>query len=287
MLLALALLVPLASSIIQPGAKLEKLRDGFAFTEGPATDREGNVYFTDQPNDRIWKWTTDGKFTAWMHPCGRSNGMFFDPHGNLIACADENNQLWSIAPDQKVTVLVKDFEGKLLNGPNDAWVRPDGGIYFTDPLYEREYWKRSPESQQTGHHLYFLSADRKTLKTVDSEFNKPNGLIGASNGKTLYVADIGANITYRYQIEANGSLVDKHLFCHLGSDGMTLDSEGDVYLTGHGITVFNPAGEQIEHIDVPETWTGNITFAGKDRHLLFVTASHCVYGLRMRVKGAH
>src|SRR5580704_8099985 len=95
------------SSIIAPGAKLTKLADGFSFTEGPAADAQGNIYFTDQPNDRIMKWDTSGKLSTWMQPCGRSNGTCFDAKGNLIACADEHNQLWSIAPDKSVTVLAK------------------------------------------------------------------------------------------------------------------------------------------------------------------------------------
>ena len=124
-------------TLIAAGASLEKIRDGFSFTEGPATDRQGNVYFTDQPNDRIVKWSLDGTVEDWMKPCGRSNGMCFDKAGNLITCADDLNQLWSITPDKKVTVLVKDFGGKLLDGPNDVWIRPDGGMYLTDPLYVR------------------------------------------------------------------------------------------------------------------------------------------------------
>src|SRR5437764_787767 len=150
------------SSIIAAGAKLEKLSGGFSFTEGPAVDKDGNVFFTDQPNDRIVKWSAaDGKFSDWLKPAGRANGTYFDKDGNLIACADEKNELWSIAPDKKVTVLVTNFGGKLLNGPNDLWIRPDGGIYFTDPLYKRNYWKRDPARQQDGEHVYYLTPDRK------------------------------------------------------------------------------------------------------------------------------
>lgn len=272
-------------SIIAPGATLTKVQSGFKFTEGPATDLEGNVYFTDQPNDRIVKWSTDGTIADWMKPCGRSNGMCFDHSGNLIACADENNQLWSIAPDHKVTVLVKDFEGKLLNGPNDVWIRPQGGLYLTDPLYARDYWKRDPAVQQSGQHVWFLSADRSSFKPVATDLNKPNGIIGTPDGKTLYVADIGAGKTYRYAVEPDGSLTGKTLFCEMGSDGMTIDNEGNVYITGHGVTVFNPAGKQIEHIDIAENWTGNITFGGKDRTILFMTASTSIYSLQMRVHG--
>ena len=284
----IALLTTMTGSnppIVAPGATLEKIRGGFSFTEGPATDRQGNVYFTDQPNDRIVKWSTDGTVKDWMKPCGRSNGMCFDAAGNLIACADEHNQLWSISPDKKVTVLVKDYKGKLLNGPNDVWIRPDGGMYLTDPLYARDYWKRAPAVQQSGEYVLFLAPDHKTLTPVVTDYTKPNGIIGTPDGKLLYVADIGANKTYRFHVQADGSLTGKTLFCSLGSDGMTIDNLGNVYLTGHGVTVFDKTGAQIQHIDVPESWTGNITFGGKERTLLFITASKAIYSLRMLVHG--
>jgi gluconolactonase len=274
------------SSIIAPGAKLEVLAEGFSFTEGPAADAQGNVYFTDQPNDRIVKWSTDGRTSDWLKPSGRANGTYFDKDGNLLACADEKNELWSISPDKKVTVLLKNFEGKLLNGPNDLWIRPDGNLYFTDPLYKRPYWKRDPASQQPGEYVYFF--DRKTGKStpVATDLKQPNGIIGTPDGKTLYVADIGAGKTYSYSTTPEGPLSNKKLFCELGSDGMTIDSEGNVYLTGKGVTVFNSSGKQITNIPVPEPWTANVTFGGADRKLLFITASKKVYGLRMAVSGA-
>jgi gluconolactonase len=275
------------SRMALPDATLQKLAGGFQFTEGPATDRAGNVFFTDQPNDRIVRWdAATGETADWLKPCGRANGTYFDKDGNLLACADEKNELWSISPDKKVTVLLKDIGGKLLNGPNDLWIRPDGALYFSDPLYKRNYWKRDPASQQPGQYVYFASADRKQVKPVATDLRQPNGLIGTPDGKTLYVADIGARKTYVYDIQADGELSNKRLFCNLGSDGMTLDMEGNVYLTGKGVTVFNKAGEQIEQIEVPEPWTANVTFGGKDRNLLFITASKSVYGLKMRVKGA-
>ena len=134
------------ASPIAAGAKVEKLAGGFKFTEGPAPDAGGNVYFTDQPNDRILKWSTDGKLTTFMEPCGRSNGLCFDKDGMLWACADEKNELWKIdVKTKEKTVVVKDYEGKLLNGPNDVWVRPDGGAYFTDPFYKRDLLEARPE----------------------------------------------------------------------------------------------------------------------------------------------
>jgi gluconolactonase len=276
-------LVAAESKIIAPGATLQKLADTFAFTEGPASDKDGNVYFTDQPNDRIMKWSTDGKLTTFMQPCGRANGMSFDAEGNLWTCSDETNALWRIHPDKTIDVILKDYEGKLLNGPNDVWIRPGGGVYITDPYYIRPYWKRGPK--EIPECVYYISPDLKKVVRVIDDFKQPNGIIGTPDGKTLYVADIGAKKTYSYAIQPDGSLKNKRLFCELGSDGMTIDNEGNVYLTGKGVTVFDSTGKQIEHIDIEGPWTANICFGGKDRHMLFITASKCVYSLQMRVYG--
>ena len=271
--------------VVAPDRNLEKLADGFKFTEGPAVDANGNVFFTDQPNDRIMKWSAEGKLSTFLKPCGRSNGLYFDRKGNLLACADEKNQLWSIDPAGKVAVLVRDYKGKLLNGPNDLWVRPDGGVYFTDPFYKRPYWKRGP-MEQDAQCVYYLSADRKRLVRVADDLAQPNGIIGTPDGRKLYVADIRGRKTYVYDTNKDGTLSNRKLFCKMGSDGMTIDSEGNVYLTGRGVTVFDRAGKRIEHIDVPERWTANVCFGGRDRKTLFVTAGKGLYGIRMRVKGA-
>ncbi len=267
-----------------PGATLEKLAGDFKFTEGPAVDAAGNVFFTDQPNDRIMEWSVDGRLSTFMQPSGRANGMFFDGKGNLLVCADENNQLWSLDKDRKVTVLVKDYQGKLLNGPNDVWARPDEGIYFTDPYYQRPYWKRGP-MEQDGQHVYYLSPDRQKLMRVIEDMKQPNGIIGTPDGRVLYVSDIAARQTFAYDINADGTLSNKRLFCSLGSDGMTIDDEGNVYLTGRGVTVFDKSGKQIDHIDVPEPWTANVCFGGKDRTILFITASKGLYSIRTTVHG--
>ncbi len=272
--------------LIAPGAKLERLAGGFAFTEGPAADAQGNVYFTDQPNDRILAWSVDGKLSTFLQPCGRSNGLCFDRSGNLWACADEKNELWRIDPTGKVQVVVKDYAGKLLNGPNDLWIRPDGGIYFTDPFYKRSYWRRGPKAQDRDC-VYYLTPDRKNLSRVATDLTTPNGIIGTPDGKTLFVADLGAKKTFAYHIRPDGSLTDKRLFCAMGSDGMTIDAKGNVYLTGKGVCVFNKAGRQIEHFAVEdERWTANVCFGGVDHRTLFITATKGLYSIRLQVAGA-
>ena len=289
-LLTFAMPTP-AQSPVADGAKLQKIASNYIFTEGPAADPEGNVYFTDQPNDRIVKWSAaDGKFTDWLKPAGRSNGLCISNDGkSLIACADDKNELWSIdLATKKHTVLIKDYQGKLLNGPNDVWQRPDGGIYFTDPLYAREYWTRDPKTQQDKEAVYFLPQGAAAPIRVAEDLKQPNGIIGTPDGRVLYVADIAANKTYVYSIQPDGKLSDKKLFCNLGSDGMTLDNAGNVYLTGKGggVTVFDKQGAKVAQIDIKDGWTANVCFGGKDKDILFITANKSVYTMKMNTKAA-
>lgn len=278
---------PQPSRVLAPGAQVEKLAGDFLFTEGPTTDKAGNVYFVDQPNDRILEYDTTGRLTTFMQPSGRSNGMSFDPQGRLISGADEKNELWSIDVATKTaTPLVSRYEGKLLNGPNDVWVHPTSGrIYFTDPYYQREWWKgvRGPmENPQTAY--FYSRADNRLVRVID-DMMQPNGIIGTPDGRTLYVADIRARQTYAYDINADGTLGNKRLFCEFGSDGMTIDSEGNVYLTsGRFVQVFDSAGQRIESIEVPEA-PANLVFGGAARDTLFITARTGFYAVKMRVKG--
>ena len=155
-------------NIVAKNAQLVKVADGFTFTEGPAVHRNGDVFFTDQPNDQILKWSaTRNEVSVFKDNADRSNGMFFDRMGNLITCADEDNQLWSIDDKGNAKVLIENFKGKLLNGPNDLWIAPNGGIYITDPLYKRPYWSRDPEMQQDGEHLYYLAPNKLQFFRVD------------------------------------------------------------------------------------------------------------------------
>ena len=275
-----------AQEVIAPGAKLEKLAGGFAYTEGATCDAVGNVFFVDQPNDRIMEWTTNGQLSVFMHPSGHANGMEFDAHGNLVACADEHNELWSITPDKTVTILVTNFEGKYLNGPNDVWITPNGGIFMTDPFYLRKWWDHTTMAQP-GQDVYYLSPDHGNLSRVTDDLKTPNGITGTPDGKTLYVSDLGAGQTWRYDILPDGSLTNKTHFCSKGSDGMTMDEDGDVYLTGHGVWIFGKNGVQVGHIDVPQPWTGNLCFGGPGHKTLFITASESLYSIQMRVKGAN
>ena len=273
-----------AIKLVKPGAALIKLSQQFAFCEGPAVDKAGNIYFTDQPNDKIWKYDVDGKLSVFMDKTGRANGLYVDKKGRIISCSDERNELWAITPKKKVTVLLTDVQGKKLNGPNDLWIDKKEGIYFTDPYYQRDYWQRK-KPELKGQYVYYLPKGKKQAVIVDSLLVQPNGIVGKADGSTLYVADIADNKTYQYHINADGSLSDRRLFVAQGSDGITIDTEGNLYLSGKGVTIYNSTGIKLGNIPVPSNWVGNLCFGGRDRTTLLITASESVYTLQMVVKG--
>jgi len=266
-------------SVVAEGAKVVKLAGGFKFTEGPAADAEGNVFFTDIPNNRIHKWSLDGKLYTFRKDSGAANGLFFDKSGNLLACEGDNRRLTSISPDGKVKVLADKYKNKKFNRPNDLWIDPQGGVYFTDP-----YFGDRGDMEQDGEHVYYLSGDRKRIIRVVDDMVRPNGVIGTADGKLLYVADYAGRKTFVYRINEDGTLSRKKLFAPEGMDGMTIDNEGNVYLTTNVVAVYNKNGEKIETIEVPEQ-PSNLCFGGKDRRTLFITARTSLYSVQMRVSG--
>lgn len=271
-------------SLVADNAQVTLVSGQFSFTEGPARDKKGNVYFTDQPNDRIWVYNTKGRLTELTSQSGRSNGLYVDKKGRIIACADERNEMWAFTPKGKHTVLMTGYKGQQLNGPNDLWIHPNGNIYFTDPYYQRKYWERQKPDIEAMR-VYYLAPGKNEPVMVADDIVKPNGIVGSADGKYLFVADIGDNKTYRYEIQADGSLSNRILFTNKGGDGITLDDRGNLYICGNGISVFNPEGRQIALIPVPEKWVANACFGGKNRDLLFITAGTSVYTLKMKVKG--
>lgn len=281
-----------SNAIVAEGVTPQLVSDAFSFTEGPAVDAKGDVYFTDQPNNSIYRWDCEtGEITLFTNQSGRSNGLYFDAQGNLIACADMDNQLWTFDMKGNHKILITDFGGKLLNGPNDVWISKDGGYYLTDPYFKRDYWTRDTTRQQPVEGLYYLAPREQRQSTegqlmlLDSTLNQPNGIVGTPDGKHLYVAEAKANRILKYDILPDGLLTNRKVFADMGSDGMTIDDRGNVYLTGDGVTVFDKDGHKIAHFPIPEDWTANVCFGGKERNLLFITASKSVYTLKMLVHG--
>ena len=256
----------------------KKLAGGFLFTEGPAADQEGNVYFTDIPNNRIHQWSVDGKLSTFLENSDGANGLSFDENGNLLACLGGTGKLVSIDAQGKSTILADQYEDKPFNSLNDLWIDPKGGVYFTDPRYGNR-----DSLPQGGEHVYYLSADRKGPVRVIDDMVRPNGVIGTADGKTLYVADHGADKTWAYKINPDGSLSDKRLFAEQGSDGMTLDENANVYLTAEAVNVYSPSGKLLKTINVPEV-PSNVYFGGKDKNTLYITARTSLYSVNMNSK---
>jgi gluconolactonase len=263
--------------------KVEKLAGDFKFTEGPAVDAEGNVYFTDLRQHMILVWTTDEQLDTIRVNSGRANGLYFDKNGNLLVCEGDKGQITSISPRDEYKVITATYEGVRFNQPNDLWLDPQGGVYFTDPRYGAD----DKELNQDGMHVYYISPDHSSVIRVCDDFEKPNGVLGTPDGKTLYVTDAQANKTYKYTIQKDGSLINKTLFVDLGCDGMTIDVSGNVYLTTNGkkaVDIFSPSGELLESIPVPEK-PSNLCFGGKDRNQLYITARTSIYRVKLDTKG--
>ena len=271
--------------LIAPGAKVEKACGDLGFTEGPAVDKDGKIYFTDQNNDRIYVWDEDTGCSLWLEGTNRANGMIFDKKGRLIACTELHNELGYFDKDKKYHVIASGYNGKLLNGPNDVWVTKKGEYYFTDPYWQRSFWPKDRVEEQDVKGVYFVNK-KGEIKRVVNDFKVPNGIIGSPDGKTLYIADMGDRKTWKYTIQPNGDLTNKTFFAPSGSDGVTMDNLGNIYLTGRKVSVYSPAGELIQEIDVPEV-PANVTFGGKNRDILFITARTSVYTLKMNVKGMY
>lgn len=272
------------AALIAKEAQVQKAGSGYAFTEGPSVARDGRVFFTDQPNDRIYVWDEKSGITLFKENCERSNGTWFDWQGNLLACADLHNRLVKFTPSGELIVVYdKGFRGAHLNGPNDLWQDEKGGIYFTDPYYHRDYWEKGHKQEQDVQAVYYLKPSGELVRVIE-DLRQPNGIVGTPDGKFLFVADIMGRATWKYTINPDGSLSNKTIFAAAGSDGMTIDEHGNVYLCFGKVLVFNPKGQKIGEIELPEAPT-NLCFGGKRRNILFITARTSVFTLKMRVKG--
>jgi len=275
------------NQLFEPTSEVTKVATGYKFTEGPSVAPDGRVFFTDQPNDKILIWNEkDNSVSTFLESTERSNGTYFNKKGELVCCADLNNRLIAFSMKKKKRVLTENFDGKHLNGPNDLWINPkNGGIYFSDPYWPRDYWEKGHSEIQDKRAVYYLQPDGVVVRII-ADFKSPNGLIGTPDGKTLYASDMGDRKIWKYDIQADGTLSNKTLFAPEGADGMTIDNLGNVYLATRGISVYSPDGKSIAKIKVPESIT-NLCFGGKKRNILFITSGTSAYILKMNVKGVN
>ncbi len=268
-------------SLVANGSELMILATGFEFTEGPVSDVSGNLYFTDIPNNRIHLLSADGTLSVFKDVSGGANGLYLDTDGNLLVCEGaqgDNRRVTRIALDGNVTVLADNWQGKRLNSPNDLWMRPDGGIYFSDPRYFNY-----EGMELDGFYVFFIPPNGGPIIRVVDDLEKPNGIIGTPEGDRVYISD--SNATYVYDVNENGSLSNRRVAADIGSDGMTLDEHGNLYLTRGGVQVYSAEGEKVTTIETPFSPT-NVTFRGPDKRSLIITgATPELYSIQMNVRG--
>jgi len=258
---------------------VKTIRADFQFTEGPAADDHRNLYFTDIPANRIYKMDTDGMIAVFLEPSGHCNGLMLN--GNRLLACEMDGQLKSIdLKTKKVTSLANKYNGKRFNAPNDLVIDKTGGIYFTDPRFRAPNpWPQKVEA------VYYRSANGKTTRLVE-DLAAPNGVIMSPDEKTLYVVPSMQKQMWAYPITSPGKIGKGRVLCELtqkkagenrGGDGLTIDTQGNLYITmGMGIEVISPKGKSIAIIEFPQQ-PANVTFGGKDRKTLYVTARKGLY----------
>lgn len=273
---------------VSPVGKVQRLHTDFAFTEGPAADADGNLYFTDIPNNRIHRRDTKGTLSVFSEPSGHCNGLMVVGH-RLLAC-EMNGRLKEYdltTGDQKT--LADKYNGSRFNAPNDLVIDRSGGIYFTDPRY------RAPEPwPQVKEAVYYRSASGEVTRLIDDR-TAPNGIILSPDEKTLYVIPSMEKQMWSYRVISPGKIEPGKVFCEVtqppdaknpkGGDGLTIDTNGNLYITtGLGLQIFDPAGRQLGTIKIPEH-PANVTFGGKGNHTLFVTARKSLYAVETKATG--
>ncbi len=281
------------NDIVPKGSKLEKIATGFMFTEGPVWDASQNcLFFSDIPANKMWKWSEAKGAELFREPSGKSNGLTFDKQGRLIACEHANRRVSRTEKDGTVKTIADNYNGKKLNSPNDVVVKSDGSIYFTDPPYglTAEFGNLG-EQELPFQGVYRLSPDGKTLTLLIDDFDRPNGLAFSPDESLLYIDDTERVHVRVFDVKPDGTITNGRIFSDLKSDaegnvdGMKVDSEGNVYVTGPGgISIFDPSGKKLGIIEMPEV-SANLAWGEDDWKTLFITASTSVYRIRLSVTG--
>jgi gluconolactonase len=287
-------------AIVPADAKVEKVAGGCRFTEGPAGDADGNLFFTDSPNKRIMVLRPDGKLEVWDKASRDANGMKFDAKGRLIACCGEGGAraVVRFEKDGGRTILADKYNDRRLTAPNDLCLDRQGRIYFTDPCYGAR-----PKDGQEKYAVYRIEAENgepvpNRLTRIIDDVDTPNGIALSPDGKTLYVADNaarknGPHTLVAYNLHADGTCKRRAVLHDFqerrGIDGMIVDTDGNIYATAEsgartGVYIFDPAGKEIGFIRTPETAT-NCTFGDKDLKTLYITAGTSLYRIRLNATG--
>ncbi len=263
-----------ADAVVFPEtATVKKLAEGFKFTEGPALGPDGKIYFNDIPNERTHVYDpATGKTTLHRESTGRANGLFWAPGNRLIYCEGGNRKV-TVQHGDDFTVLADAFEGKKLNSPNDLVIDSIGGIYFTDPRYGK---KDDMEMEVEG--VYYIDRSKNKVTRIVDNMTRPNGLIFSPDYKTLYIADQGAEKLFAYDVTGDGKLENGRLFADVGSDGMSMDVNGNVYVTFKGAVIaFSPDGKEVGRFETPEA-PANCLLVGTTMYVTARTGFYAIEG---------
>jgi gluconolactonase len=308
-------------AIVPANATLEKLADGFKWTEGPVWTHAGYLLFAEIPSNRIMKWIPGAKSaTTFLHPSGYqgsaayggpesgSNGMTLDKSGRLTVAGHARRMVYrleSLAPGAKLTVLAERYEGKRLSSPNDLVYRADGSLYFTDPPYglptqgDKDPLKELPFNgvyriPGAASHPAGAPPDDSKLQLIIKDLTRPNGIAFSPDQKYLYVAvsDPNHKVWMRYDVKADGTVSNGRVFFDATSDkepglpdGMKVDEKGNIYSAGPGgVWIISPAGRHLGTIKMPEV-TANCNWGDADGKTLYITASSSLYRIRLKVPG--
>jgi len=277
--------------LVKPGAAPVELANIDAYigerskTEGPVADSEGNVYFSDPYGPKVYKWSPETGLSIFTEKFNGPNGLAIDKDGSLVAVEAYTRRVALLTQDDRLTVLTDSYDGKKYNEPNDLFIDKKGGIYFSDPYFHVHY---DPLEQEI-HGMYYITPDRKKVIRVIEDMKDPNGINSSPDGSLMYVIDTGDQKTYVYTVNPDGTLRDKRLFVPWGIDGLVVDTDGNVYITGSGdsVQVYNDRGDYLGKITVPITkgHTANVCFGGKDKKTLFITAGNSLFSIDMLVGG--
>jgi gluconolactonase len=296
--------------IISPTAKVEKLADGFGFTEGPVwvpstSTSDGYLLFSDPNNNTIYRMTPSGDVTTFRTKSGYSgfnigdyhqpgsNGLALDAQGRLTINQHGNRRVIRIEPRGNITVLADRYDGKRLNSPNDLVYRSDGALYFTDPPFGLPKAFDDPRKELPYSGVFCLVNGR--LKLVSTDLSGPNGLAFSPDEKYLYVDnwDPKKKVVMRYEVHADGTLSNGNIFFDMTGapgedalDGLKVDMKGNVYVTGPGgLWIISPEGKHLGTIKAPED-PHNMAWGDDDGKTLYITAQTGIYRIRLNVAGA-
>jgi gluconolactonase len=278
--------------ILTSESHLEKIAGGFKFTEGPLWNREeGALFFSDIPANRIYRWTSETGAQVFRDPSGNSNGLTRDLQGRLVACEHGNRRVSCTAPGGEPVTLADRYQGKRLNSPNDAVVRSDGCLFFTDPPYGLTNEFGVLDTQEIPFLGVYRLDPNGTLALLDDTFIRPNGLAFSPDERLLYIDDTQQMHIRVFEVNSAGGLSNGRIFAEMTPDrpgvpdGMKVDVAGNIYCTGPGgVLIFDPDGIQIGRIETPEV-AANVAFGEDDWRTLFITASTSIYRVRLGIAG--